>query len=515
MILKIEFLENELWWGGSSAEAYAQPFSRETEYSYDLQNGSNQSAPLYLSSKGRYIWADNPMKITFDKGVIKAEGENVRLVVAGTTLRDAYLAAMQAHFPFEDKKLPESFFRTAQYNTWMEFTYNPTQESVLKYAHDIVDNGYTPGILMIDEGWHTRYGIWEFDFAKFPNPKAMIDELHELGFIVMLWLVPYVTADGRDYLRHISQFFSGEGEDFQPRLLRDKNGNVAILEWWNGYSATLNMCSEADRKYLHAKLQYLMKEYGVDGFKFDGGNITSFHPSRFCTAPPTENGENLNRAWNEFGTYYEYHEYKDSYNRGGRATIQRISDREHAWDKNGLGSLIPTAIVQGLLGYPYICPDMIGGGNWAFTVDPNFVYDEELFVRMAQCAVFFPMMQFSLAPWRVLGKNAQNLCLAAAKLHAKFADYIVDCVQKMQKTGEPILQSMEYAFPNNGYERIVDQFMLGEKILDAPVLSKGQTKREVYLPKGIWEYCDGKTYEGGEKVIVNTPLNCIPFFEKK
>ena len=28
----------------------------------------------------------------------------------------------------EEKLLPEEFFRTAQYNTWMEYTYNPTQK---------------------------------------------------------------------------------------------------------------------------------------------------------------------------------------------------------------------------------------------------------------------------------------------------------------------------------------------------------------------------------------------------
>ena len=51
------------------------------------------------------------------------------------------------------KTLPREFFKTAQFNTWVEFTYNPTQEGVLKYAHSIIDNGFDPCILIIDKGW--------------------------------------------------------------------------------------------------------------------------------------------------------------------------------------------------------------------------------------------------------------------------------------------------------------------------------------------------------------------------
>ena len=177
--LVTEILHNEVWWGGSANPANEQAYDKDTVTSLYL--GRNQSAPLYLSSQGRYIWADSPIKIDFNKGVITATGKNIQVVQAGSTLKDAYLSAMKEHFPFENKKLPEKFFRTAQYNTWMEFTYNPTQKSVLEYAHAIVDNGYAPGILIIDEGWHVHYGTWEFDFVKFPNPKEMIDEFENIG----------------------------------------------------------------------------------------------------------------------------------------------------------------------------------------------------------------------------------------------------------------------------------------------------------------------------------------------
>ena len=74
-------------------------------------------------------------------GEFVIEGEEVVLVEAGANLREAYKAAQAAHFPCDWRELPEEFFRGAQYNTWMEMTYYPTQEKVLKYAHDWIDHG--------------------------------------------------------------------------------------------------------------------------------------------------------------------------------------------------------------------------------------------------------------------------------------------------------------------------------------------------------------------------------------
>ena len=513
--LTFKILPDELWWGGSVIYATKQPFDQSTEITLNVEEtGSNQSAPFFISTKGRYVWADSPIgSICFDKGTVTLQAKNPVLVEAGNSLREAYLHASKNHFPFEQKELPEKLFRTAQYNTWMEFTYNPTQESVLAYAHSIIDSGYQPGILIIDEGWHLGYGGWEFDFHKFPDPKAMIDELHSLGFTVMLWVVPYVTADGRNFLDHYEKWLADlENKPFEPRLARQLDGSIAIVRWWNGFSAILNLCEEADRRYLDSKLQHLMNDYGVDGFKFDGGNIITLKKSSWLTAPPTQTAEELNTAWNEFGAKYTYHEYKDTYNRGGKATIQRIRDRNHSWGDDGLASLVPLAMAQGILGYPYICPDMIGGGEWKYTVDANFVCDEELFVRMAQCSALFPMMQFSWAPWRMLGEEAQALCLEAAKLHSAFADRIIDLVGCTMLTGEPIVRMLEYNYPHKGYGRIKDQFMLGEDILVCPVLQKGMRTRRVILPEGKWKYCDGTVYAGESEIDAAADLSVLPYF---
>lgn len=515
-MMVITILENEHWWGGAAVTAPSQPFDASSDFECDLLLADgNQSSPLLISDKGRYVWSENAFKFKVSGGRVEIFDDSALLDDGGKTLRDAYLRAMNKHFPFSGKIPPTKFFTTAQYNTWMEFTYNPTQESVLAYAEAIIENGYEPGILIIDEGWHTRYGVWEFDFAKFPDPKGMVDKLHAMGFTVMLWVVPTMTADGRDFLGTASnaKFLNNDGRELP--LLKTDEGGVALVKWWNGYSGVLNMCEEADRRYLGDKLRRLIEVYGVDGFKLDGGSLGMYDPKNVVNGKQTKySAEELNIAWNEFGEQFEYHEYKDTYKRGGKSVIQRIRDRGHRWDGDGLETLIPFALVEGLTGYPFLCPDMIGGGEWSYTLSGK-PWDEELVVRMAQCSALFPMMQFSLAPWRILSSENAALCLSAAKLHKSFSDYIVEAVECSAKSGEPIIRPLEYAYPMAGFELVKDCFMLGDDLLVAPVIKKGALTKTLRLPEGVWSYLGKTEILGGGVVTVDAPLDTLPYFIKK
>ena len=516
MEYKIKMLDGERFFGGSTEKGTANPFDKNSEAAYDFcRSCPNQTMPLFLSTKGRYIYSDNPFAITFSHGEITVEGEDVLLVTAGTTLREAYLAAMREHFPFDGRRLPERFFTTAQYNTWMEFTYFPTQEGVLKYARGIVDNGFTPGILIIDEGWHGRYGEWEFDFARFPTPRAMVDELHELGFTVMLWVTPLVCADGHDFICSIIKALGG-GEDYDKVYIRNKEGRPGLFFWWNGYSAMLDFRKECDTRFLASRLDRLMAEYGVDGFKFDGGSVAMYHPENMVNGTPRDDHDPhaMNAAWNEFGLRYEYHEFKDSYRRGGKNTIQRLSDRNHSWEGAGINTLLPCSLLQGLMGHPFLCPDMIGGGQWTCAKDPDFLVDEELFVRMAQASALMPMMQFSWAPWRALSPESLALVKAAADLHRRLSPEILALVRRAETEGEPIMRSLEYCDPGHGYEYIADEFMLGDDILVAPIVTKGTFRKEIVFPSGTWRDEDGNLYEGGKTHTVDTPIEKLPWFRR-
>ena len=122
-------------------------------------------------------------------------------------------------------------------------------------------------------------------------------------------------------------------------------------------------------------------------------------------------------------------------------------------------------------------------------------------------------MQFSLAPWEVLGEESLTAVVSAAKLHRAFADRIVELVKAAQTNGEPIIRHLEYEYPDCGFAYCKDCFMLGSRYLVAPVLQKGATERTLVLPEGRWKYMDGTVRESGP-VTVAADINTLPYFEK-
>lgn len=513
-----EMKSGEYWWGGTTMHAYC-PLNDKSEYHMNFLTDSwNQTMPLFISSKGRIIWSEEPFIIDISNGNIDIKGGIVTLEETGSTLREAYTTAQKKYFPCDKKELEKEFFKVPQYNSWIEFAYYPTQEGILKYAHGIIDHGFKPGIFIIDEGWHihTGYGHWDFDFARFPDPKAMVDELHSLGFSVMLWVTPFVTPVGPKYFRSLHPLIGTDPESAKHIYKRTEDGEVAMIKWWNGISAILDFNNPYDCEYLGSQLQHLIDEYGVDGFKFDGGNIQQYRDISVINGSFRKDytPEQSNAAWNAFGSKYPFHELKDTFKGGGKNVIQRLHDRDHSWTDNGINELIPCAITAGLIGHPFICPDMIGGGEWLNRYTPGFETDEELFVRMAQCSALFPMMQFSWAPWEALNEENTELCIEASKLHLSMSEKIIKLVDEATVTGEPIIRCLEYNDPNQGYENITDEFMLGEDILVAPVVTQGTVKREVAFPEGSWKDSEGNVYNGRSRYELDAPIDKLLWFER-
>lgn len=515
---QIPILPGEHWWGGTTMHAYC-PISAQSDYHQDFRKSApNQTMPLFVSDHGRYIWSDEPFKADICGGIITLEGGEILLNEDGGTLRDAYCAAQKAHFPCDKKELEPVFFRVPQYNSWIEFTYYPTQEGILRYAREIIDHGFAPGIFIIDEGWHchTGYGKWEFDLARFPDPKAMVAELHSLGFYVMLWITPFVTPVGPDYFRSLHALVGTDPLSAKHLYKRTESGEVALIKWWNGISAILDFTNPYDCDFMEKQLRRLMEEYGVDGFKFDGGALQHYTDDNVIngTFAKGHTPAQCNAAWNAFGSRFPFHEYKDTYMGGGKNTIQRLHDRDHSWTGNGINELIPCALTKGLIGHPFTCPDMVGGGEWSNRYTPGFEVDEELFVRMAQCSALFPMIQFSWAPWNALSPENTALCKGAADLHAAMAPDIEALVKEASLTGEPIIRALEYNDPHQGFAGIVDQFMLGTDILVAPVVSKGIRRREVAFPAGIWEDEEGNRFCGRSRRVLDAPLEKLLWFRR-
>ena len=76
-----------------------------------------------------------------------------------------------------------------------------------------------------------------------------------------------------------------------------------------------------------------------------------------------------------------------------------------------------------------------------------------------------------------------------------------------------MMRNLEYCFPGLGYADIKDEFMMGEKLLVAPVMEKGAMSRKVVLPPGKWRSGDGQIYAGPTMIKNAASLACLPFFE--
>ena len=497
---------NEKWWGAAVGLSEKMPFSSDLlPIDLSKDNYQNQSAAFLISNHGRYIWSSNAFEFQIENNLLKLTytKDSLKITNGGKNLKEAYNCACTKSFSPNGKMPASVFFTKPQYNTWIELMYNQNQNDVLNYANKILANGLAPGVLMIDDNWQKQYGNFEFRPDKFQNPKEMVAELHKKGFYVMLWISPFVSPDGAEYRSLKRKGF----------LIHDMTRKQpAIFDWWNGQSAAFDLSNPAAYDYLKNVLKKMQSDFGIDGFKFDAGDIRHYQTANFVAFDQKSTPADHSELWAKLGAEFEFNEFRACWKGQGKPLVQRLSDKKYSW--GDLNKLIPAMLTAGIMGYPYICPDMIGGGEFSsfLNVDPS-KFDQELIVRSAQIHALAPMMQFSVAPWRVLDKEHADIVYKAAQLHVQFGDYILELAKQAAKTGEPIIRMMEYVFPNQGLALCRDQFMLGDKFLVAPMTARG-TERTVHLPKGNWRDDQGKKVKGGTSIKIEVPLNRLAWYEK-
>jgi alpha-glucosidase len=512
----VAMLPDENWWGLGSAFGRRMPFNAGSDFKCDLRvsNYANPAASLLLSDRGRVIWCAEPVEATIGDAQIRLvsdRGEIVLAEVPGATLAEAFRFASKTYFPVSGEVPELLYFSAPQYNTWIELTYHQNEKDILAYAQSMIDHGLPPGVFMIDDTWQLGYGVWEFDPRRFNDPKGMVEKLHARGFKVLLWMCPFVSMDSPAFrlMEH------GKSPDTcvpQPRggfHLQPGRHKAKPVEWWNGVSALLDFSHPNASGWFRKELDRLRRDYGVDGFKFDGGTFANY--LKLDSHDKALSPAGRSALYGAFAVEYPGSEYRNAWGLAGKPLVVRLFDKDHSWDE--LKKLVPDMLATGLIGYPFVCPDMVGGGSWTSFL-PGSPFSQELFVRSAQVQALSPMMQISASPWRVLDAEHQAAFLAAVRLRQKFAADIVALAKRAAKDGEPMMRSLEYAYPGRGYAKIMDEFLMGENLLVAPVVEKGATSRKVVIPPGRWLGDDGVEVEGPAEIVVNAPLKRLPYFKR-
>ena len=507
MNFSVRIKENEFWWGGAVNEGIRMPLDKESLYTLDCRVNEtyNQMNPLWVSSQGRYLFVEGDFLFEVKEGKIHIyHADEVYLEEGFQTLSKAYLHAATRFFKRSKHEIPQEAMTSPQYCTWVDMLRQVNEKGVIEYAESLIQSEMPTGYLIIDEGWAKDYGDWEFDIRKFPNPKEMVARLHSLGFKVLLWVCPFVSKNCKQL-----ELLLRNGA-----LIKDGQENPTLKTWWNGDSYLLDGTNPFAYEWLESTLNSLMIEYGIDGFKFDAGDSMyyAFEDLTYVKTSPNEQSF----LWAKFAEKFAYSELRACYKMGGASVVQRLADKKSVWGENGLSMLIPNIVQAGLLGYPYCCPDMIGGGN-EVDFQGESVKDEELFARSCECSALMPMMQFSYSIWRTQNKTLKDIAKNFSLLRKSYVPMITDLIGESKRTFAPILRNLEYVFPHQGLEWIKDEFMLGDRLLVAPVLTKGMNKRIVVLPNGCqWIYLpNGKIYDGGQSVEVEAPIEVLPYFERK
>lgn len=505
----LEIGQDEYWWCGIIDFSYQMPFTKATELHFDMTTGPyealcvNQITPTFLSSHGRYAYMKDFGSFTFKDGKLTLESDGEIDCGQKSSLKEACLYINNKIAPPTGKTPPTVCFTAPQYCTWMELLYGQNQEEVLAYARRIVAEGMPVGEFIIDDGWQEYYGHWDFDKRKFPEPEKMCQELIELGFKVVLWIAPYVSPDSEVY-RALKD---------KDCLIKNPDGKPFITEWWDGYSAVVDFSHPVGREWFAEQYRFLHEKYGICGLKMDGGD-TLYYP-KFRSGAKNLTALEHCQAYGDFDCDMEIKELRACVKNTNRPIIQRVADRKHSWDRQrGLGGIVDRVILQGLMGYPFNCPDMVGGG----LIEDELVgtkLTEELYCRYAQASTFLPSFQLSKFFW----KNSETLTQAVhtmAKRHYELAPYMEELLKNAATTGEPIVRSLAYEF--NQRADIVDEFMLGDKYLVAPILQEGARSRVIYLPKlteGKWKYLPtGELFEGGQEREFAADLMTLPYFER-
>ncbi|MBP1658966.1 MAG: alpha-xylosidase [Candidatus Aminicenantes bacterium] len=382
------------------------------------------------------------------------------------------------------------------------------------------------------------WGSHEFDPARFPDPKAMVDEVHSLGARLMLSVWPkfYVTtrhykemeaigaiypqavADGiRDWVGpgYVGSFYDA----FDPRAralfwdqMVEHLGGLGIDAWWMDASEP-DILSNASIGYR----KRLMDPTAL-------GPATKFF-NAYALVNARGIYEGSRAAFPDRRVFL--------LTRSGFAGLQRYAaatwsgDIATRWED--LRAQIPAGINYSLAGNPYWTMD-IGG----FSVENRYVEAKEgspameewreLNVRWTQFGAFAPLFRshgqhpprevFHLAPET---HPAYGAIVAYDRLRYRLMPYIYSLAGRVWLRDDTIMRGLAMDFAEDRNVRdIADQYMFGPSLLVCPVTAYKAREREVYLPvsAGWYDLATGAFFTGGRKIVAAAPYEAMPVFVK-
>lgn len=495
---------------------------------------SQASVPFMVSSRGYGFFWNNPAIGTATFGTNKTEWH-----AKSTKKLDYFITAgdtpaeIEAQYSLATGRTPMMPEYGMGY--WQCKLRYRNQEELLAVAREHKKRGLPMDAIVIDFFHWTRQGDFRFEPRDWPNPKAMVEELKELGIELVVSVWPTIDEQSKNY-----------GKMAERGYLVQADRCNAIHMTWMGNTTFYDATNPKAQEFVWEECKKNYYDYGIRCFWLDEAEPEygpyDFDNYRYYEGPALQ-------CTNRYPVGYAKGFY-DGLKKEGETDIMSLVRCAWAgsqkygvltWSGDIYSSFramreqLQAGLSMGMAGIPWWTSDIGGflGGNIS---DPHF---KELLVRWFAWGAFCPVfrMHGERSPWyereqefingvRQLTSGQDNEVWSFGEdnyeilkkylfIREKLRPYIRTCMQEASNAGAPVMRPLFYDFPEDKASwEVEDAYMFGPDLLVAPVMEEGARERAVYLPAGTtWtDAYTKKVYEGGKVVTVPAPLDIIPVF---
>ncbi len=405
--------------------------------------------------------------------------------------------------------------------------------------------GIPASVFVFDSPWELAYNDFQWNmtqfsaggtfegqaYAGFSSAADMLAFLRASGLRVVVWLTPFV--DTSSYDEGIAGANLGKASTYDTAassgyfVKASPGGAPLVTTWWKGIGSPVDFTNPAAAAWFTQQLQQLVSDSNgtIGGFKTDDGEAdyipltASYADGR--TGVEMKNGfcvEYLKSVWNVLGNNGLV------FARSGFTGTQAYpgmwaGDNEPNFGTdNGLPSVVSAGMSAAMSGYAFWGSDIGGYQDSNPSSTP-----EDLFMRWTQFGALTPVMQMHRQvtagkqyPWSY-GDAALANFKAYAQLHTTLFPYLYSAAKQATVDGIPLIQPLPLVAAGDATAATIgDEYMLGDSLLVAPVITQSVTTRSVYLPAGGWfDFWTNAHVDGGQTVTwTGTDSTQIPIYVK-
>ena len=407
----------------------------------------------------------------------------------------------------------------------MKYTEAPDAQVQLKRFVELCHEHNIPcDLFHLSSGYSTdgtgRRFVFTWNHNKVPSPTTMVNNFHEAGIRLAPNIKPYLLTDHPAYetVKAAGGFITNP-ETGEPALCRFWSGGA----FESGEGAYIDFSSQAGFDWWKNQAKSAFLDIGIDGLWNDNNEFELWDDAAVCAgfgqkfpiglARPLQT---LLMARSSYQASLEKYPNRRPFilSRSACAGMQRYvqtwsGDNETSW--HSLKYNIPMGLGMSLSGMPHTGHDV--GGFYGKAPEP------ELFVRWVENGIFHP--RFTIHSWNTDGTvnepwmhpEVLPIVRDLIEFRYRLLPYLYLLNAEAHSTGQPLMRPMVYQFPDDPHCWTESfNFMLGSHLLVASVTEAGAISKEIYLPSSA-KWCDfytGQSYEGGQTIVVDAPLERIP-----